>query len=353
MPNGTTGFPQAPSPPDAFRPFFPFTLLARAHERSGRSAIEPTRDAIPATLLRTEVEGLPAAQQLAGAGRLSVHVARAAEIPHCLQEIGRLRELAFRAAGEGTGLAADLDRFDAHYLHLFVWDAREAAIAGAYRLGLADEIAARHGRRGLYTHSLFRYGGRVLQAMHPAVELGRSFVRGEYQRSYAPLMLLWRGIGEFVVRHPRYATLFGAVSISNDYAPASRRLIVDFLNAHNLEHALARHVRPRRPFRSRAAYDRAQFEALADIEDVSRMVGRIERDARGVPILLRQYLKLGGRLLAFGADESFGNALDGLIMVDLRGSDPRMLARYMGEAGAAAFLAWHAAAGACRPQPAA
>ncbi len=115
---------------------------------------------------------------------------------------------------------------------------------------------------------------------------------------------------------------------------------------HNIEENLARHVRPRRPFRSHtaAACDSAEFAALTDIEDVSRMVRRIERDSKGVPILLKQYLKLGGRLLAFSADEQFNDALDGLIMVDLRASEPRDLARYMGKEGAAAFLSHHGVA---------
>jgi putative hemolysin len=299
--------------------------------------------AIPAPLLRAELEALPADQHLVTSGKFSVYFARAEQLPCCLQEIGRLRELTFRAAGEGTGKATDVDLFDAYYLHLLVWDTKAEAIVGAYRMGLADEIVPSYGKQGLYTQSLFRYGDRVLQAMNPAIELGRSFVRAEYQRSFAPLMLLWRGIGQFIVQHPQYATLFGAVSISNDYEPASRRLIVDYLSAHNIEENLARHVEPRRPFVSRtvATCDNAELAALNDIEDVSRMVKQIERDSKGVPILLKQYLKLGGRLLAFSADENFNDALDGLIMVDLRASDPRVLARYLGEEGAAAFLSHH------------
>jgi hypothetical protein len=142
---------------------------------------------------------------------------------------------------------------------------------------------------------------------------------------------------------PRYAILFGPVSISNSYDPDSRQLIVEYLEANNTEAELARHVKPRRPFRARkpAAWDGGEFTALKDIEEVSRVVERIERDSKGVPILLRQYLKLGGRLLGFSADEQFNDSLDGLIMVDLRASDPRVLARYMGEEGAAEFLASH------------
>jgi len=294
--------------------------------------------AIPKPLLMAEVEALPDDQRLVGSGHFTVLYARAAQIPWCLQEIGRLRELTFRAAGEGSGKASDIDLFDYWYLHLFLWDAQAQSI-GAYRMGLADEILASRGKQGLYTQSLFKYGARVLRTMNPSIELGRSFVRAEYQRGFAPLMLLWRGIGRFIARSPRYAILFGPVSISNSYDPDSRQLIVEYLEANNLEAELARHVKPRRPFRKPAGWDGAEFTVLKNIEEVSRVVERIEHDSKGVPILLRQYLKLGGKLLGFSADEQFSNSLDGLIMVDLRASDPRVLARYMGEEGAAVFLA--------------
>jgi putative hemolysin len=192
---------------------------------------------------------------------------------------------------------------------------------------------------------LFSYGPRVLQALNPAIELGRSFVRTEYQRSFSALMLLWRGIGRFVMRSPRYAVLFGPVSISSTYAPLSRRLIVDFLRTHSVEAGLSRYVKPRRRFRPGRLplRDEPGFASLNDIEDLSRAIARIEQDRKGVPILLRHYLKLGGRLLGFSTDDRFGNTLDGLIMVDLRSSDPRTLARHMGEEGAAEFLAFHGA----------
>src|SRR5262249_26641866 len=212
------------------------------------------------------------------------------------------------AGGEGTGKASDMDLFDAYYLHLFVWDADARAIVGAYRMGLADEILARYGKRGLYTQSLFRFRPGALRAIDPAIELGRSFVRAEYQRSFTGLLLLWRGIFQFVARFPRYAVLFGPVSISNDYTPESRRLIVEYLSVHNRERALARHVRPRRPFRT----GRRAATALRDVEHLSREVERIEPDRKGVPVLLRQYLKLGGRMLGFNTDPEFSDALDGL-----------------------------------------
>jgi len=311
--------------------------------RSARAERMPVTQAIPPSLLRAEVEALPPEQRLLESGEYVVQYARAPQIPWCLQEIGRLRELTFRAAGEGTGKPSDIDLFDSYYLHLFLWDKEAHAIVGAYRMGLTDEILARYGKRGLYTQSLFRYGPRFLQTLNPAIEFGRSFVRAEYQRGFSPLLLLWRGIGQFILRLPRYAVLFGPVSISNSYAPVSRQLMVDYLRANNGEATLARHVRPRRPFRVQRSKIRkeVQIAELKDIEHLSRVIARIEHDNKGVPILLKQYLKLGGRLLGFNADDQFSDALDGLVVVDLRASEPRVLARYMGEEGAAAFFACH------------
>jgi len=299
----------------------------------------PVADAGPPELLAAEVSALPTDQQLLESGEMVVCWARAEQAPRLLQEIGRLRELTFRETGEGTGRERDIDLYDSYYLHLFVWNRAKGELVGAYRLGLADRIVARYGKRGLYSHSLFRYRSRLLAMLNPAIELGRSFVRAEYQRSFSPLLLLWKGIGAFIARHPRYRILFGPVSISNDYHTLSRRMLVEFLKANNYLPELARHVRARRPFRPGAGA--APLAPPADLEAVSALVAQIEADRKGIPVLLRQYLKMGGRLLGFNVDDQFSDALDGLIMVDLRQTDPRMLARYMGREAAQRFLARH------------
>ncbi|MEX2222800.1 MAG: GNAT family N-acyltransferase [Candidatus Rokuibacteriota bacterium] len=321
-------------------------IVSRPYRASRAPAARATAviDEVPRATLQAEIAALPPDHRLVDRGRFHVYCARAGQIPWALQEIGRLREVTFRAVGEGTGRCSDLDPFDAVYLHLFVWDAPAASIAGAYRLGLVDEILARHGKRGLYTHSLFKYRTRMLDSLSPAIELGRSFVRAEYQRSFAPLLLLWAGIGRFVERSPRYAVLFGPVSISARYAPASRRLIVEYLSAHSADTRLAREVKPRRPFRTgaRTAPSTAAMPAPGSIDELSRRIAQIEHDGKGVPVLLRHYLQLGGRLLGFSLDRDFADTLDGLIMVDLREVEEAVLARYMGKQGAAGFRAYHA-----------
>lgn len=319
---------------------------APRHERQ-RAPAAPLCIATPASHLRNEIAALPAASLLTQNGALAVHLAEAISIPWVLQEIGRLRELTFRAAGEGTGKSSDLSLFDAYYLHLFIWNREREEIVGAYRVGRCDAILERYGKRGLYTYSLFDYRDAMLGRMSPALELGRSFIRPEYQRGFSPLLLLWRGIGAFVAENPRYRYLFGPVTISADYDEQSRQLLVDFLSATAFDEALSRHVRPRRPMRGRSlppALTR-DLSGRFDLEGLSDLIGQIEPDQKGAPVLLRQYLKLGGRLLGFNVDEDFGDALDGLIVVDLCRTDPRLLARYLGEDGARRFREHHRNAG--------
>ncbi len=306
----------------------------------------PVCDPTPRAYLGYDVGQLPEDRCLARAGELAVYIARADEVPSVMREIGRLREITFRATGEGTGHETDIDRYDRYYHHLFVWHTRKLEVVGAYRLGPADEIRARFGKKGLYTHSLFKYRGKLLETINPAIELGRSFVREEYQRSYAPLMLLWKGIGAFVAHHPQYTVLFGPVSISNDYHLLSQQLIVAFLRHHAHDAQLSRYVRPRQPFNAEAGASSLAGLSAVDMEALGKLVSLLEPDDKGLPILLRQYLKLGGRMLGFNVDAAF-NSLDGLVMVDLRETDPRVLSKYMGSEAAADYLAFHGAADLC------
>jgi len=302
----------------------------------------PVAARAPTKVLADEIEQLPAEALLVDTGSEAVYVAAASEIPHMLREIGRQREISFRKVGEGTGRDLDLDVFDRTYRHLFVWSRENRELIGAYRLGLTDKLLTDSGLGGLYTSTLFNFKPRLFESMGPALEMGRSFIRSEYQKSYTSLLLLWKGIGHYVLRDPRYATLFGPVSISADYRSASQRLIVAFLEQNKYAHEWSRWVRPRTPTRPGRATGYGLSPAqLRDLDDVSSFIAEIEADHKGVPILLKQYLRLGGRLLGFNVDPEFSYVLDVLIMVDLRHTDPKILGRYMGRDGAARFFASH------------
>jgi putative hemolysin len=310
-----------------FKPRTSLPLLNRLRQRTSCAVMA----AVDRNILVSEVAALTREQRLFQAGDLEVYVTPAHAIPAVLEEIGRLRELTFRAVGEGTGKSTDVDGFDAHYLHLFVWNEAKQEIVGAYRLAGTDVT------RDLYTATLFKYTGDFLDKLGPALELGRSFVRAEYQRGFAPLLALWKGIGAYVARNPRYKTLFGPVSISNQYQAISRELMVTFLERDASLLGWASLISSRNPFKRRSRTHLPPADGF-DLEALSDCVADLEPTRTGVPVLLRQYLKLGGKLLGFNLDPEFSDALDGLIVVDLTKTEPRLLERYLGKAEAQEFL---------------
>lgn len=302
------------------------TYLLRKRDRVRVKRVtggKPIATAMPRQSLLLEMRREP----LVEAGEYQVFAAQGREIPATLREIGRLREECFRQVGEGTGKALDLDPFDESYHHLYLWNREKQEIAGAYRLGLVNELVARGGVKALYTHTLFDFNEGFLEKLGPAIELGRSFVATAYQRNYQPLLMLWKGIGRFVLQHAPAHVLFGPVSVSANYARASRELMASVLSRQNGNLELSRLVSARRPLRPE--WDRLQ-PVTCDLEELGDLIADLEADGKSIPVLLRQYLKLGGQLLAFNVDPKFGNCLDGLIVVDLSRTDPRLLDRYMG-----------------------
>jgi putative hemolysin len=310
---------------------------------------EPVAAAEPAEGLTEELVRLPGDRCLVENADLAVYLVKANETPRMLREIGRLREVTFRGAGEGTGKQRDLDRFDCYYWHVLLWHKTRRELVGAYRAGNTAEILAERGVNGLYTSTLFRYDVRLFEKLGPALELGRSFVRPEYQRQYAPLLLLWKGIARLLTMHTDIPVLFGAVSISNDYSTASREMIYRFFEARMQEDKRAGiiergMIEPRRAFRPAGLrpWDcRAMCAALHDLEELSQPITDVETDGKGLPVLLRQYAKIGGRLFGFNVDRKFSNVLDGLVVVDLRRTEPGVLERYMGREGAMMFRRRH------------
>lgn len=296
--------------------------------------LEPIAEEDPSETMALEIARLPADCELVRAGDFRVYAARAERIPRMVRAIGRHREITFRAAGEGTGRALDLDEFDPDYFHLFAYNTRRHELVGAYRLGLADEILARRGVHGLYTNTLFHFAPDLFEHLGPTIELGRSFIRPEYQRNSRALIWLWKGIANFVLARPAYKTLLGPVSVSADYASFSRELMVRVLSGSRHRHPLYESVRARNPVLARSfgtgglGDPRAALSTLADLQAV---VSDAEADRKGLPLLLMEYLKLGGKFLDFNLDREFSNVIDGLVVVDLLQTDRRILSFYMGK----------------------
>jgi len=312
--------------------------LPSRHAMKNWTPIAPPVD--PATL-RQEVEALTISGKgaLATQGGLEVYLAPAQSVPVVMHEIGRLRETCFRDVGEGTGKALDLDKYDPHYLHLFLWDPKQGKIAGGYRMGRTDTILAEFGPEGLATAAGFEFEQSFLNFLNPGLELGRAFVSADYQKSMYPLALLWKGIGKFITRYPRYHKLFGSVSISDDYTRISQDIIVRYMRGSHKNNALSRWVHPLNAYHEMPDFPEGDniSQRLQSIEQVSARIADTEPDGKGVPVLLRQYLKLNATLLEFTVDPDFNNSLDALVLVDLHQAPTRMVQRYLGKEGCKAL----------------
>ena len=245
-----------------------------------------------------------------------------------LREIGRLRELTFRAVGEGTGNALDIDSYDVHYEHIVLWDEAAGKVAGAYRIARGAATLATHGLKGLYTASLFRYTDDVVPRLAEGMELGRSFVVPEYWGTRS-IDYLWQGIGAYLRRHPNVRYLFGAVSLSAALPLAAREQIVAYYARYHGElegKAVSRH-----PFQYRDAPP--SFGELDAETAFGVLKANLDSLGATIPMLYKQYTELcepgGARFLAFGVDPDFSDSIDGLIEVDLQRIRPKKRARYL------------------------
>jgi len=286
-------------------------------------------------LILTEIAELNEQGPIATQADFDVYLANADAIPNILLEIGRLREITFRAVGEGTGRERDLDRFDTYYSHLFLWDRKKKQIAGGYRLGRTDLILAEFGFEGLYLSTLCEVDKPLLDYLDPALELGRSWVGPDYQRSLHALLGLWKGIGGFVARYPRYHRLFGAVSTSDDYTALSKNLIVKYFRSTKSDKSWKDKVRPLLPFGNDAD---EPGHCFSSVEEVSAHIARNEPDGKGIPVLLRQYFKMNATLLDFAFNPYFQHCLEALILVDLTQAPAKLLKKYMGPEGYQRFM---------------
>ncbi len=226
---------------------------------------------------------------------------------------------------------------------MILWNAETAEVVGAYRIGDTAAILDRFGRKGLYTHSLFRFKNGLMRHLTDSLELGRSFIRSEYQRQPNCLALLWKGIGGYLVRHPNYRILFGPVSISNSYQRISKQLMIQFLKRNCTSRELSSYVSPRCPFRlpsRRTLGDLNHRLATGSIDDVSMLISEIESDGKRVPVLIKHYLKLNGEFIAFNVDRDFCDAVDGLVVVDLIKTETKLLERFMGPKGAESYMGY-------------
>ncbi len=274
-----------------------------------------------------ELAALPASQRLVEYRQFSVCHARATQIPELMDEIARERERVFREHDEGSGAPRDRDAYDASYVQLFVWDNARRRLLGAYRMGPTDRLRQPDGS-GLYLSQMFRFDESIYRDRPPALELGRSFIVPEYQKHHYSLHLLWRGIGRFLVRHARYRSLYGTVSLSRQYDARAIALICDGLIEPSAQ------VQPRNPLPDILHPEwhtfRAGFSGRVDLPTLSACVRSLDPAGRDIPVLIRHYYRLGARFLCAGIDRNFNDTPGLLLRVDMEQVPPRLLSTYLG-----------------------
>ena len=307
-------------------------ILANAYEKERLIDQLPTTIKIPktprkiASAVRTEViegeiEKLREKEcRLLQSKNYEVFLAQKKDMPFILQEIGRQREVTFRAIGEGTNKSVDLDRYDEYYHHLFLWDNQDKQIVGAYRMGMGSDIFKEYGIDGFYLQELFRLEPELYPMMQRSIEMGRAYIISEYQQRPMPLFLLWKGIVHTTLRFPEHEYLIGGVSISNQFSNFSKSLMIEFMKSHYWDPYVAQYIRPKKDFKVKLNDADKEFvfdETKADLNKFDRLIDEVEPGSLRLPVLIKKYIKQNARVVAFNVDPLFNNAVDGLMYIKI------------------------------------
>ncbi len=293
------------------------------------TAMEALIAPISKSVLSAEIKSLSENYLLFKRGDYQVFLAPASLIPNVLKEIGRLRELTFRAVGEGTGKAMDVDHYDNYYHNLFIWDTVACRIVGGYRIGPGESIFKAFGVKGFYINSLFKIKSGFYNTLQSSVELGRSYIVPDYQKKAFPLFLLWRGILTFLNQNPNYRYLIGPVSISKNYSDISKSMIIAFVKRYCYDAKNASYFKARTPYQPiineiDIEEKVAQFDGK--LKNLESFLESIEEINIRVPVMLKQYSRQNAKFISFNIDPNFSNALDGLMILDLKNVPKETLA---------------------------
>ena len=275
-------------------------------------------------------------------GDNEIYIVNQHNAPHVLQEIGRLREITFRASGGGTGLSLDFDNFDLCekcYQQLIVWSPEDEEIVGGYRyIRCADAIDGDSGEIQLSTTHYFDFSERFISDYLPyTIELGRSWVQPNFQPSVNPrkglfaLDNIWDGLGALIVNNPDIKYFFGKVTMYPNYHTASRDFLLHFMHHYfpDTEHLME----PFHPLTQN--YDRAYVENQLkglDFKDGFKVLNSAVREnGEFIPPLVNIYMNLSATMKTFGTavNPEFGNVEETGILVTIADIFPEKKERHM------------------------
>ena len=152
--------------------------------------------------------------------------------------------------------------------------------------------------------------------MKRTIEMGRAFIRKNYQQKPMPLFLLWKGIVHVTLRYPEYKYLMGGVSISNKFSNFSKSLMIEFMKSNYYDPYIAQFVRPKKEYKVKlndADKDFVFDTTKADVNKFDKIINELEPGALRLPVLLKKYIKQNAKLVAFNVDPKFNNGVDGLM----------------------------------------
>ena len=295
--------------------------VPRALNRKNNKVM-PIAPAVPPSLLEHEIIALKnSGKSLLVSKDYELFLTSSDLIPNILTEIGRQREITFRAVGEGTNKPLDLDHYDNDYLHLFLWDHKARTLVGSYRLGLGKQLMNAHGISGFYLSELFKFEAEIMYMFNNSIELGRAFVSKTYQQRPMPLFLLWKGIIHATLRYPEYDYLMGSVSISNQFSKFTKSLMIEFMRSHYYDPYLAQYITPKKEFKVKLDDADKEFvfdETSADLNKFDKLIDEVEPGALRLPVLIKKYIKQNARVASFNVDPLFNNAIDGLMYIKIK-----------------------------------
>ena len=296
------------------------TLTTKTYEHKASNIVmTPIAQSQKKEVIVNEIKKLKLKHALFSQGPFTLFFAHPEELNFVMEEIGRLREITFREVGEGTKKELDLDKYDAYYHQLFIWDEEQETIVGAYRIGMGAEIMAKYGVTGFYTDYMFRFGKPFHKLLPKTVELGRSFIIKQYQGNSVTLMLLWKGILQVLIQNKNSRYLLGPVSISNDYSDISKTLIERYIKKHHFDYSWAKYVSPLNPLpKEKFSFVKSYLKDINNLELLDKLIIDLENKQRGLPVLVKRYLQLRAKVVAFNIDVDFNDCLDGLILLDLK-----------------------------------
>ena len=281
-----------------------------------RETIAPAEDP---QLVREELARIPQSI-LFESGDYRCYLASPADIPHTLRELARLREIVFRAVGEGTGKALDTDEFDPYYHHLILWNIPNGEIVGAYRLGVGSELVKNHqGISGFYTSTMFNFAPGNEELLSQCIELGRTFIRQKYQREVLALKLLLTGLSASTAQFPESRHFLGPVSISDDLPDLYKSLTVHFLKKKHSSPEVSAIATPTHAFKPDflAVNPDQLLCGIETVDDLDRLILAISDGKHRLPVLVKKYFNYNARLICFNVDPLFYCSLDGLILLKL------------------------------------